>query len=110
MSCHLNVCHVSCHDVLFSARQQPFIVGVYTGTPVTLTSSTGFNLVYTQVQDIEIRASFTLTLLTIYSCLAEGNVEMETCLLIKYRQDLLEYFIFKIYINIDDRTHIDYIK
>ena len=80
MSCHLNVCHVSCHDVLFSARQQPFIVGVYTGTPVTLTSSTGFNLVYTQVQDIEIRASFTLTLLTIYSCLAEGNVEMETCL------------------------------
>ena len=65
-------------NILSAAGQQPFIVGVYTGTPVTLTSSTGFNLVYTQVKNIE--NSFTLTLLTISSCLAEGNVEMETCL------------------------------
>ena len=71
---------MSCRNVLFSARQQPFIVGVYTGTPVTLTSSTGFNLVYTQVQNIENRTSFILTILKIFSCLAEGKIEMETCL------------------------------
>ena len=72
---------MSYHNVLFSARQQPFIVGVYTGTPVTLTSSTGFNLVFTQVQNTEnTEKSFILTILKIFSCLAEGKIEMETCL------------------------------
>ena len=37
-------------NVLPAAGQQPFIVGVYTGTPVSLTpANTGFNLYYTQV-------------------------------------------------------------
>ena len=35
---------------MFSARQQPFIVGVYTDDDATaLTGSTGFNLAYTQL-------------------------------------------------------------
>ena len=51
MSCHLmwsGLCNVSS-----AAGQQPFIVGVYTGTPVSLTpANTGFNLYYTQVGSV----------------------------------------------------------